>query len=372
MGLSPRSGRAGARSPSSGDSSDDRSRSPLGVQQYSDDVIQLNRDALMLHDEHGSGSDSASGSGTPSRTGSFSQSSRNPSTRGPPSSSAPSSFVRRSSTTSLARHSDATAATAGGNKPSKGSWLSRRGSQSDQFYDVEPLADSGACMRFLNRFGYVFCYMLAQAGNWARSGEILPILNTLASVAFLILLPYQAAFDSTVNFNALYAVGYGLDLIIITYRFLKASEVWPLRTWARELLHGPDGSHKVRKKRSSKRRHRVGDRVGPMGGHTTGSDSDQGSPQHMRRTAMKKGQMNGQTVNGHDVSPGSSGHDGSKEEAGTTVGCGNSVQTRGRSCRARWSAVRACRTMRRRWRGQRWRWQIIGGRARSPKGQCAT
>ena len=270
----------------------------------------------MLHDEHGSGSDSASGSGTPSRTGSFSQSSRNPSTRGPPSSSAPSSFVRRSSTTSLARHSDATAATAGGNKPSKGSWLSRRGSQSDQFYDVEPLADSGACMRFLNRFGYVFCYMLAQAGNWARSGEILPILNTLASVAFLILLPYQAAFDSTVNFNALYAVGYGLDLIIITYRFLKASEVWPLRTWARELLHGPDGSHKVRKKRSSKRRHRVGDRVGPMGGHTTGSDSDQGSPQHMRRTAMKKGQMNGQTVNGHDVSPGSSGHDGSKEGSG--------------------------------------------------------
>ena len=99
----------------------------------------------------------------------------------------------------------------------------------------EATADSWLISRYFYRFGYSMLYALVVFKVLFLSGELLAVLNTIASLAFLILLPYQAAFDQPVAFNFVYAIGYGLDVIVLIYRMHGVLHVWPLGRWLAEL-----------------------------------------------------------------------------------------------------------------------------------------
>lgn len=179
--------------------------------------------------EQGSDSESASESGrSPSASG---NGSFHGETRAP--------LQRRNSKVS-AIQSLANATDGHGSTHPSTSWVGfgRRAAANTGGFDLsEPVADSWAITRLLNRVGYTVCYLLASLRVWLMSGELLPILNTLASATYLYVVPYQAAFTETgaVTFDSLYLLGYLLDFLVVSYRVVKAGEVWPVQACARQL-----------------------------------------------------------------------------------------------------------------------------------------
>ena len=103
-----------------------------------------------------------------------------------------------------------------------------------------PTADSGPVSRAFHRAGYSLCWLLAALRLWLTAGQPIASCNVVASVAFLFLVPYQAAFDAHAAFGPLYALGYALDLAVVLHRLIAVATttpaLWALAAAARDVV----------------------------------------------------------------------------------------------------------------------------------------
>ena len=81
----------------------------------------------------------------------------------------------------------------------------------------EPTADSSTAARILHQMLHMVRWVMFVGYYSLVFGDLLGVLNVVASAIYLFVIPYQAAFEADVSFNGLYILGSMLDAIVLTH-----------------------------------------------------------------------------------------------------------------------------------------------------------